>query len=158
LTCAAQRPMKSFLAWWYRISLPQRGPDTTPAERERTRYARLTSGFSLVIFVLGTITVAYGVATSINPAAPIIEVGAYICVLIALGCNKFGFNIAAALLLIININVDSVGNLLTNPLDPVFTPALCTLVVSVVLAGSLMPPIYSLLVAGINCAIIIFIS
>jgi hypothetical protein len=150
--------MKSFLAWWFRISLPQRGPDTTPAERERTRYARLTSGFSLVILVLGTITVTYGVATSINPAAPIIEVGAYICVLIALVCNKFGFNVAAALLLIININVDSVGNLLTNPLDPVFTPALCTLVISIVLAGSLMPPIYSILVAGLNCAIIIFIS
>lgn len=150
--------MKSFLAWWYRVSLPKRGPDTTPAERERTRYARLTSAFSLVIFILGTVTVVYGVLTSINPAAPIIEVGAYICVLIALACNKLGFNVAAALFLLLNINIDSVGNLLTNQLDPVFISALCTLVISVVLAGSLMPPIYSLLVAALNCGIIIFIT
>ncbi len=150
--------MKSFLAWWYRFSLPNRGPDTTPAERERTRYARLTSAFSLVIFVLGSITVAYGVLTSINPAAPVIEVIAYLCVLAALACNKLGFNIAAALLLILNINIDSVGNLLTNQLDPVYTPILCTLVISVVLAGSLMPPVYALIVMLFNCLVIVFIS
>jgi hypothetical protein len=150
--------MRSFLAWWYRFSLPKREPDTTPAERERTRYARLTSAFSLVIFVLGSITVTYGVLTSINPAAPVIEVIAFACILAALACNKLGFNIAAALLLILNINIDSVGNLLTNPLDPVFVPILCTLVISVVLAGSLMPPVYALIVTAFNCLVIVFIS
>ncbi len=83
---------------------------------------------------------------------------ATLCILLSLACNKLGFNIAAALLLILNVNIDAVGNLLTNPLDPVFVPALCTLVVTVVLAGSLMPPVYSLLVGLLNCFIIVFIS
>jgi HAMP domain-containing protein len=150
--------MKSLLVWWYRFSLPQRGPDITPAERERTRYARLTSAFSLVIFFLSLLTAVYGVFTSINPAAPIIEVTAFVCVLISLVCNKLGFNVAAALLLLANTTIDAVGNLLTNPLDPVFVPILCALVVTVVLAGSLMPPIYALVVAGLNCLVIILLA
>jgi hypothetical protein len=150
--------MKAFLAWWYRVSLPQREPDTTPAERERTRYARLTAAFLLVLFPLGVLTTTYGVLTSINPAAPIIEMIAFSCLLFALICNKLGYNIAAALFLIMNISINSVGNMLTNPLDPVFTPILCSLVIAVVLAGSLTPPIYALLVALLNCGFIVYIS
>lgn len=150
--------MKSLLAWWYRVSLPKRGPDTTPAERERTRYARLTSAFSLVIFPLSVLTTTYGVLTSVNPAAPVIEVIAFVCVLAALACNKAGFNIAAALLLILNTTINVVGNMLTNPLDPVFVPIFCALVITVVLAGSLMPPIYALLVGLMNCVLIVFIA
>jgi hypothetical protein len=150
--------MHAILAWWYRISLPKRAPEVTPAERERARYARLTSAFSLVIFPLSLLTTVYGLLTSINPAAPVIETVAFCAVLAALACNKLGLNIAAALLLILNTTINVVGNLLTNPLDPVFTPALCTLVITVVLAGSLMPPVYALLVAALNCLLIIFIS
>lgn len=150
--------MKSLLAWWYQVSLPKRGPDTTPAERERSRYARLTSAFSLVIFPLGLLTTVYGVLTSINPAAPVIEIIAFVCILVALACNKVGLNIPAALFLILNIDINSVGNLLTNQLDPVYVPILCTIVVSVVLAGSLMPPIYALLVALLNCLFIVLLS
>ncbi len=150
--------MKSFLAWWYRLSLPNRGPDTTPAERERSRYARLTSAFSLVLLPLGLLTTVYGILTSINPVAPIIEIIAFACIFVALACNKAGLNIPAALFLILNIDINSVGNLLTNQLDPVYVPILCTIVVSVVLAGSLMPPIYALVVALLNCLFIVFIS
>jgi hypothetical protein len=150
--------MKSLLNWWYRFSLPQRGPDTTPAERERTRYARLTSAFSLVIFVLSLLTTVYGVLTSINPAAPVIEVIGFLFVLASLASNKLGFNIAAALLLILNSTIVSVGNLLTNPLDPVYVPIFCSLVITVVLAGSLMPPVYALYIALMNSAIIILLA
>ncbi len=150
--------MKAFLAWWYRFSLPNREPDTTPTERERTRYARLTSVFSLVIFVLSFVTAVYGVLTSINPAAPVIEVIAFLCAFAALVCNKIGFNIAAALLLILSTTIVSVGNLLTNTLDPVYVPIFCTLVITVVLAGSLMPPVFALLVAALNCVIIVLLA
>ncbi len=44
--------MTLLLTWWYRISLPpQKGPDTTPEQREHTRYAKLTSGFLLLLIV-----------------------------------------------------------------------------------------------------------
>ncbi|HEY7127237.1 MAG TPA: hypothetical protein VH540_25110 [Ktedonobacterales bacterium] len=150
--------MKSLLAWWYRFSLPKRGPDTTPTERERTRYARLTSAFSPVIFLLTLLTAVYGVLTSINPIAPVIEVSAFGAVVIALICNKLGWNVVAALLLLSSTTINGVGNLVTNPLDPVFVPILCVFVVTVVLAGSLMPPVYALVVAGLNCLVIILVS
>ncbi len=145
-------------AWWYQFSLPNRGPDTTPAERERTRYARLTSAFSPIIFFLTLLTAVYGVLTSINPKAPVIEVSALVAVIISLICNKLGFNVVAALLLLSSSVINGVGNLVTNPLDPVFVPIFCVFVVTVVLAGSLMPPIYALVMAGVNCAVIILVS
>lgn len=150
--------MRLSLNWWYRISLPRRVPDTTPAERERTRYARLTSAFSLVIFFLGLLTTIYGVLTSINPAAPVIEVIAFVCILASLACNKLGLNLVAALLLILNTTINVVGNLLTNPLDPVYVPILCALVITVVFAGSLMPPFYALLVGLLNSVIIVLLA
>lgn len=150
--------MKSLLAWWYRVSLPKRGPDTTPAERERTRYARLTSAFSPVLFFLTLLTAVYGVLTSINPVAPVIEVTALVVATFALICNKLGFNVVAALLLLSSTTINSVGNLVTNPLDPVFVPIFCVLVVTVVLAGSLMPPVYALVIAGLNCVVIILVA
>ncbi len=150
--------MKSFIAWWYQISLPKRGPDTTPAERERSRYARLTSTFSLVIFVLSLLTTVYGVLTSINPAAPVIEVIGFLCVLASLLCNKLGYNQLAALLLILNTTIVVVGNLLTNPLDPAFATIFCALAITVILAGSLMPPVFALWVGAMNCAIIVLVA
>ncbi|HEU5369853.1 MAG TPA: hypothetical protein VFU69_15380, partial [Ktedonobacterales bacterium] len=47
------------------------------------------------------------------------------------------------------------GALLRDPLDPAFVPIFCALAVTVILAGSLMPPIFALVVALMNCGIII---
>jgi hypothetical protein len=147
--------MKSFLAWWYRFSLPNRAPDVTPAERERTRYARLTSAFSLLILC---ISVPLTINTAINrvtATGPIFGVIGLTCVLGAIASNKMGFNRVAAFLLILYPTLIAGGALLRDPLDPAFVPVFCALAVTVILAGSLMPPVFALVVALMNCGIII---
>jgi hypothetical protein len=44
--------MKRILEWWYRLSLPALEQGTTPLQRERARYAKLTSSFLLLLLVL----------------------------------------------------------------------------------------------------------
>lgn len=150
--------MKSLFAWWYNVSLPKYMPDRTPTERERIRYARLTSMFLLVISPLSLLTTVYGVLTSINRMAPYIEVAAFGCVIASLIFNKLGFNIVAASLLLMSTMINVVGNLLTNPLDPVYVGIFSALVITVVLAGSLMPPVAALVTAVVNSLLIVLIT
>ncbi|HEY7346924.1 MAG TPA: hypothetical protein VH599_01300 [Ktedonobacterales bacterium] len=147
--------MKSFLAWWYGVSLPQREPDTTPAERERTRYARLTSTFSLLIVCITFPLAVNTIINRVTPSGPIVAVIGLACAASAIVCNKLGFNRAAAFLLILDTTMLVAGALLRNDLDPAFVPVFCSLVITILLAGSLMPPVFALLVGLLNCAIIV---
>lgn len=147
--------MKSFLAWWYQISLPKRDPDITPAGRERTRYARLTSAFSLLILCISLPTTVNTIINRVTQTGPLFGVIGLVCVLSALLFNKLGYNRVAAFLLILYVTLVAGGALLRDPLDPAFVPVFCSLVVTVILAGSLMPPVFALLVALVNCSIIL---
>lgn len=150
--------MKRFLTWWYAISLPKRDPDITPDDRERTRYARLTSAFSLLILC---ITLPISINTIINhvtATGPLFAVIGLLCILSSILANKLGYNRVAAFLLILDTTLLSVGALLRNDLDPAFVPVFCSLVVTVILAGSLMPPVFALLVAVMNCGIITLVT
>lgn len=147
--------MKSFLAWWYRISLPKWDPDLTPAERERTRYARLTSAFSLLILCISLPTTVNTIINRVTQTGPIFGVIGFSCVMSAILFNKLGYNRVAAFLLILYVTLVAGGALLRDPLDPAFVPVFCSFVVTIILAGSLMPPIFALLVALMNCIIII---
>lgn len=147
--------MKSFFAWWYRISLPSREPDVTPIERERTRYARLTSAFSLLILCISLPLTINTMINRVTQTGPIFGVIGLLSVLSALACNKMGYNRAAALLLLFYPTLLSVGALQRDPLDPAFVPVFCALVVTVILAGSLLPPVFALLAALVNCGIIV---
>jgi hypothetical protein len=147
--------MKSFFVWWYRISLPQREPDVTPTQRERTRYARLTSAFSLLILCISVPTTVNTIINRVTQTGPLFGVIGLACVISAIICNKLGSNRVAAFLLILYTTLVAGGALIRDPLDPAFVPIFCSLVVTVILAGSLMPPVFALLVALLNCTIII---
>lgn len=149
--------MKAFLAWWYHISLPTRAPDITPAERERTRYARLTSTFSLLMLCISLPITVNTVINRVTSTGPLFGVIGFACVLSAIIFNKRGANRVAAFLLILYATLVAGGALLRNPLDPAFVPVFCALAVTVLLAGSLMPPVFALLVAAMNCVLIILI-
>jgi len=146
--------MKRFLAWWHRISLPQREPDITPAERERTRYARLTSTFSLLMLCITLPLAVNTIINKVTESGPIFAVLGLICLTGAMIGNKLGFNRVAAFLLILDVSGLAGGALIRNHLDPAFVPVFCALVVTVILAGALMPPVFALVVALLNCAII----
>jgi hypothetical protein len=150
--------MKRFFAWWYHLSLPRRAPDITPEDRERTRYARLTSIFSLLILC---ITLPLGVNTiikDVKQTGPLIAIIGLVCLFCSLVANKLGYNRIAAFLLILDVTLLAGGALIRNELDPAFVPVFCALVVTVILAGSLMPPIFALVVALMNCVIITLVT
>lgn len=151
--------MGTFLNWWYGVTLPNRGPDTTPIERERTRYARLTSAFTLLLFItyipLGPIMIF---DSPRSPSSPPIAIG-LLCLLIgAVILGRQGWNIAAATCVVLEIILGVTGPLVTNPLDPTLLPLFSLLSIAVILAGALMPPQAALIVGAGSCVEIALIS
>lgn len=151
--------MKRFMAWWYAFSMPKRGPDTTPGERERSRYARLTSGFLLLICLLFIPISPLMIFDSPNsPSSPPIGIGILILLACAFGFGKAGWNyISAACIVAYNI-LCITAVMVTNPLDPSLLPLFGVFTISIILAGALMPPIASLVVGVLCCLDIAFIS
>lgn len=150
--------MKQFLSWWYRISMPVRPPDTTPKARERTRYARLTSTFLLVLLVITVPTAPLNFVNAYTVAGPIIAVIALGMIGLAWLFSWLGYNWVAAGWLVVNITTTTAGNMLVNPLDPSLIPLFSTFVISVILAGALMPPVAAIVVALMNSGLILFIT
>lgn len=151
--------MKAFLNWWYRVSLPtKKMEDTSPAQREKTRYARLTTAFSLLLFLLTLLLTPWSLFDSHNAAAPLIALLGLGAVTTALIFNKLGWNIAAASMIVSSTLINVTGTMITNPLDPSFVPVFSALVIPVILAGALMPPVAALIEGLINCTIILLIA
>src|SRR6266851_5104358 len=93
--------MKSFLSWWYRVSLPKKGSiDTSPVKREKTRYARLTTAFTLLLLILAVLLTPWSFIKYNNPAAPGIAAAGLAAVVVAVILNKMGLNIPAAIMII----------------------------------------------------------
>lgn len=150
--------MQSFLSWWYRVSLPRKvREDTSPAEREKTRYARLTTAFTLLLFILTALLTPWSLVKSFNPAAPVVALLGLAAVVLALICNKLGWNIAGACMIVLSTMINVAGTMITNPLDPLFIPVFSALVIPVVIAGALMPPVAALIDGALNSALIILI-
>ncbi len=150
--------MKSFFAWWYQLSLPKRAPDITPEDRERTRYARLTSAFSLLILCITLPLAVNTIIRDVKQTGPIAAIIGLVCLFSSIAANKLGYNRVAAFLLILDVTQLAGGALLRNDLDPAFVPVFCSLVITVILAGSLMPPVFALVVAVMNCAIVALVT
>lgn len=151
--------MKRIMGWWYALSLPRRGPEATPAERERSRYARLTSGFLLLICLLFVPISPIMIFDSPNsPSSPPIGIGILILLACAFGFGKAGWNyISAACIVAYNI-LCITAVMVTNPLDPSLLPLFGVFTISIILAGALMPPIASLVVGVLCCLDIALIS
>ncbi|HZO73592.1 MAG TPA: hypothetical protein VFB60_15435 [Ktedonobacteraceae bacterium] len=151
--------MGTFLNWWYGVSLPNRGPDTTPMERERTRYARLTSAFTLLLLVtflpLGPIMFF---DSPNSPSSPPLAV-ALLCMLLgSLMLGRWGHHILAATCVVLYVILGVTGPLVTNPLDPTLLPLFGLFSIAIILAGALMPPLAALIVGAGSCVEIVLIS
>src|SRR6185312_7376745 len=141
------------------VSLPaKKTEDTSPAQREKTRYARLTTAFSLLLFLLTLLLTPWSLFDSHNAAAPLIALLGLGAVTTALIFNKMGWNIAAASMIVSSTLINVTGTMITNPLDPSFVPVFSALVIPVILAGALMPPVAALIEGLINCTIILLIA
>jgi uncharacterized membrane protein len=151
--------MNGFMAWWYRTSLPQGSPpEASPKERERARYARLTSMFILVLLIFGILLTPLSVFNSFNPIAPYIALATFGATLSAWFFSKIGNNWVAATLIVIGPVVSVVGNMLTMPLDPSIVPLFSALIIPLILAGALLRPAAVLIAGTINSAMILLIA
>ena len=149
--------MHAFFSWWYKVSLPRRDPDVTPAQRERTRYARLTTNFTLLLFILTVALTPLSIVNAFNPAAPAIALITLAVVVAAVIFNKLGLNILAAIMIVSSTTFQVMGTMITNPLDPSLVPIFAALVIPVILAGSLMPPVASLIDGAVNIVLILLV-
>ena len=150
--------MHAFFNWWYAVSLPHRGPDVTPAQRERTRYARLTTNFTLLLLILTVALTPLSLFNAFNPAAPVIALVGLGIVVAAVIFNKLGLNILAAVMIVSSTTFNVMGTMITNPLDPSLVPIFGALVIPVILAGSLMPPVAALIDGAVNAVLILLVD
>lgn len=150
--------MKRLLIWWYQLSLPRHTPNVTPIERERVRYARLTSNFTLLILVASILLLPLSVINTFNSSSSILAFISLGIVLTSVIFSKLGLNVVAASLLVLNTIIQVSGTMLTNPLDPSMIPIFDVLVIPVILSGALMPPAAALVTGGANSAIILLIA
>ena len=143
--------MKRLFTWWYSVALPQHEPDVTPMQRERIRYARLTSSFLLLVFVLFIPTAPFLIFDSPrSPSSPPIAYGMLVLLVSSFIFGRLRYRIVSASCIVAYIFLVVIGPLVTNPLDPTLIPILNTLVIAIILAGALMPPIAALIVGFLS--------
>ncbi len=150
--------MRRILTWWYGIALPQHEPNVTPMQRERIRYARLTSAFLLLVFILNALVAPFMIFDSPrSPSSPPIAYGMLALLVSSFVLGRLRYQIASASCIIGYVFLVVIGPLVTNPLDPTLIPILNALVIGIILAGALMPPIAALIVgflSGLACVLI----
>ena len=144
--------MKTILNWWYSLALPRRAFASSPQERERERYARLTAGLLLLISCLflpvAPIMLFFSPA---SPSSPPIGVALICLLIISWITGRMGHQIFSASCLIVLIFLGATGPLLTNQFSASLTPLFSEFTIAVVLAGSLMPPSAALIAGAVSC-------
>lgn len=148
--------MKRLLDWWYNLTLPQQATATTPLQREQLRYARLTSGFTLLLLAL-VLPIYPLMLFSPTPYGRYIGTVFNLALFCSLLAGKRGWRIVAGSLTAGSIIFLVSGMTLNTPLDPSFLTIFGSLAVATILAGSLLPPIASLIAGGINSVVIALI-
>jgi hypothetical protein len=144
--------MKKFLEWWYAISLPRRSPPASPAQREQLRYARLTAGILLLLFILyipsGPVMIFFSPASPSSPPIGLCMLGLLATTWIL---GRLGYQKLSASCIIAYTFLPVNGAILTNPPGPSLLPLFSSFNIAIVLAGSLMPPIAALITGALGC-------
>jgi hypothetical protein len=133
-------------------------PQSSPKERQHIRYARLTSAFGLMLGVLCLLTFPMSAINPPNPITPYIQGIALLSIVLSVILGKAGWQHVAASLIISSSMIGVVGTMISNPLDPIFVPTFFLLVIPVIMASAMMPPIASLVTGGIGSGIVVAIT
>jgi hypothetical protein len=147
-----ENTMKKFLGWWYTISLPRRSPAATPMEREQERYARLTAG--LLLLMIGTFLPLAPIMLFFSPASPSarpVAIGEICLLTISWFSGRRGRQRLSATCIIAITFLGITGPLLTDPLTSTVVPLFSVFTISIILAGSLMPPAAALITGLVSC-------
>jgi type II secretory pathway pseudopilin PulG len=151
--------MKNVLAWWYAHALPKHPPELTPMGREQERYARLTA--SLLLLFICAILPLVPIMLFFSPTSPSARPVAIsiVCLLtISWISGRAKRQRLSAACIIACTFLAVAGPLLTDPLGPTLVPLFGVFTISIVLAGSLMPPVAALITCLISCLSIILVA
>lgn len=144
------------LGWWYTLSAPaEPGPNASFETRERARRGHLASLIILGLLVVDVVSLPAGFDDRPTLMAGITVLG--VC-LVAIALNRGGLVTAAGLLLVAAIDLALVFVVLSasgGQLDLVYLPLFDLLVISLLLAVSLLPPASVFAVAAVNAVIIV---
>lgn len=144
--------MKKVLDWWYTLSLPRHQPATTPMEREQKRYARLTAGMLLLIlFVFLPLAPIMLFFSPTSPSARPDAIGLACLLTISWIAGYLGHQKVSASCIIAFTFLAITGPLFTQALSASLVPLFGVFTISIILAGSLMPPIAALITGLTSC-------
>ncbi|HEU5342825.1 MAG TPA: hypothetical protein VFU60_00635 [Ktedonobacterales bacterium] len=141
--------------FWLRLaSAGWDGPQVTVEQREALRRSQLTAWILLGLLVADLLLIPAGLGSA--PTLMAIAV-AGLGILVAIALNRFGFTTAAGILLIVLIIGAVIGAVTGEPggLQVVDLPAYDLLVIAIVIAASILPPLSAFLIAAINVGAII---
>ncbi|HVB74413.1 MAG TPA: hypothetical protein VNE38_12740 [Ktedonobacteraceae bacterium] len=154
--------LNSRLDWWYRISAPNEVAESANFTiREQYRRARIAS-----IIILGTLCAIILLLPIVILEAPVpfnlpwvfasAGVGLFCC-LLAIPANRFGRVQLAGILLILSVDVIVAGIILSekNGLDPIFLSMFDLLVVTELIAASILTPSSVFGIALLNIILIV---
>ncbi|MBV9711262.1 MAG: hypothetical protein JO011_10160 [Ktedonobacteraceae bacterium] len=151
--------MKKFFNWWYTISLPRRPLAETPMQREQERYARLTAG--LLVLIIAIFLPLMPIMLFFSPNSPSARpdgIG-FICLLtISWISGRLGRQRFSAICIIACTFLSVTGPLISHPLDSFLVPLFSVFTISIILAGSLMPPAAALITGLISCLFICLVA
>jgi len=150
------------LRWWYRFSAPAEVAESANFNaREQYRRGRVASliilGTLCAIIVLLPIVIIYAPVPFNLPWVFASAFAGILCCLLAIPANRFGRVQLAGILLIVAVDVIVAGIILSekNGLDPIFLSMFDLLVVTELIAASILNPSSVFAVALINILLIV---
>lgn len=146
--------MPFHLTWWDALTVPPPPRVATPTERERVRKARFISRLVLAILLFASANLLLLLAVH-DLASVTVTSGAILLLLAALAFNRRGkIGVAGGLCVACVIFADTAPILLAHTLDVSLLPTLYFLSLAIVMAGALMTPAASFVVAVLTSIVI----
>ena len=150
------------LEWWYHLSAPAEVAESAHFNaREQYRRGRVASliilGTLCAIIILLPIVLIYAPVPFYLPWVIASAFASILCCLLAIPANRFGRVQLAGILLIVAVDVIVAGVVLSerNGLDPIFLSLIDLLVVTELIAASILNPSSVFVVALINILLIV---
>src|SRR5215467_2641739 len=141
--------------WWLRLtSMPANPRDSSFESQERLRRSRLASWLFLGMIVVLLLIAPLAVGST---GTVIALLGVFIGIIVAIIFNRVGWITAAAIVLIVMLTAGIFGSIVSEPngITMFDLPGYDGLLIAVVMAASILPPVSAFIVAAINAGLIV---
>jgi hypothetical protein len=141
--------------WWLRLtSMPADPGDTSFDSQEILRRSRLASWLFLGMIVVLLLIAPLAVGSTGTAVALL---GVFFGIIIAIIFNRIGWVTASAIVLIVMLTAGIFGSIVSEPngITMFDLPGYDGLMIAVVMAASILPPVSAFIVAAINAGLIV---